>query len=312
MNVASLASYIPGLEFDNNMISHCKYESPDGRIFFFHIDENEESDPYAYLKKSGNDNPLFKLVYSPSEKKFYSIDDFYQTRNLFFSQNIKNISSEDLFDISIIYSESDLEVPEQIEPEPDCTPHFPSLKPFIETALTSKNPYKALIFLNSAGILEKVFPFLSKMKGINQDRSLHPEGDVFEHTLHCFQFVKSPSLRLVYGLLLHDIGKTVPTKRKGFYGHSTLGARFIEKILSDYGYDLNFINDIQFLVQYHMVNSYFFRLTDKERKNIFDNGLGVELLKLYKADTMGSIGKLDIYQDIISVLKRDKSIKSIK
>ena len=53
-----------------------------------------------------------------------------------------------------------------------------------------------------------------------------------------------------------------------------------------------------------MVNSYFHRLPDIHKKEMFDNDLGVDLIKLFKADTLGSIGKLDNYYDIVSKLKK--------
>jgi hypothetical protein len=154
--------------------------------------------------------------------------------------------------------------------------------------------------------LQKIFPFINKLRGVKQDRSLHPEGDVFWHTLNCFQYIKNPSLRLSYGLLLHDYGKSIQTTGKGFKEHSSLGYREVKKILKQFGFFDPFIKEVEFLVEYHMINSYFYRINEKEKENIFGNELGMDLLKLFKADTMGSIGKLDTYLDIVSKLKKNK------
>ena len=153
-------------------------------------------------------------------------------------------------------------------------------------------------------LLDLFFPFLNDLKGIEQDRYYHPEGDVFNHTINCFKYVTKPSLRLAYGLLLHDYGKSKTVYNNGFKDHSQLGSKNVKNILNPLGYDEYFIKDVEFLVEYHMINSYFYRISDDKKDQIFNNELGLDLLRLFKADTMGSIGKLDVYYDIVSNLKR--------
>jgi hypothetical protein len=312
MNIASLGLMIPDLVFDNGMDSSCIYRSPDGRLFSFLINETDEKDPFLYLKKI-RVNIMYDLAFSPLEKKYYSTDnDVGLSKKEFREVDVGGMNFEDILDTALIFGETGGELP--VVRNGGGFPEFKflPLRHFVELVLTSANPYGCLVFLNDANILEMIFPFLKKMKGVEQDRALHPEGDVFDHTVHCFRYVKNPSLKLAYGLLLHDYGKTIPSKRKGFSEHSTIGANFVYKILSQFGYPKKFIDDVQFLVKYHMINSYFFRLTSDERKALFDNGLGIELVKLFKADTLGSVGKLDKYQEIVSVLKRDKNIKAIR
>ena len=259
-----------------------------------------------------NENPLLFFIYSLNKNKYYSLNDEYFKdikKNVFSAGSFERLKCIDILDLALLSGELDIEInydkmePFEQENDSDAKDQIKSFLPFIELILTSKNPYDSLIFLSKIGLLQIFFPFLNNIMGVEQDRSLHPEGDVFDHTLHCFQFVKRPSLKLAFGLLLHDYGKAFPSA-KHFSEHSTIGADKVKEILKPYGYDERFIDDVVFLVQYHMINSYFYRINDQEKLKIFNNELGQELLKLFKADTLGSVGKLDIYLDVVSKLKK--------
>jgi hypothetical protein len=335
LNIAKLAEYIPDLQFSGDLrydsyffIKDTPEKGNKGAaeseiiVTFFIVEtegteETGEKDDFSYLKNFHNadpGNPLFQFFYSFKTKKFYSFSDSFFTnlkKDVYYIEELKSAGPEDIFDISHILSEIDMmiviknihhEYIKDYFAEFDFVPYLP----FINAVLTSKFPFRALTFLEDIGILKFIFPFLNKLRGVEQDRSLHPEGDVFEHTLTCFQFVKNPSLRLAFGLLLHDYGKAFKAPIKGFREHSNLGAREVRRILKPLGFNEPFIKDVEFLVEYHMINSYFYRISDWEKNEMFNNERGIDLLKLFKADTMGSIGKLDTYVDIISRLKKNK------
>lgn len=317
LNVARLAQIIPGLKFSRDYYFDCYTILDDGTIITFFVDENTEKDDFAYLAKVkylDKINPLL-FLYSPITNKFYSLNEKVFKcikNNIIFIPSLDEVNIEDILDLSLIACEKNMpiELGAGYEYLPDWDlDDYPieSLLPFLEAILTSRHPYNALIFLENIGLLRYFFPFLNILRGVKQDRCLHPEGDVFEHTIHCFQFLKKPSLRLAYGLLLHDYGKGIPTRRKGFKEHASLGKGAVRKILHPLGYSNAFIEDVKFFVEYHMVNSYFFRLPDYEKVQMFNNDRGSDLLKLYKADTMGSIGKLDDYKEIVSQIKKFKS-----
>jgi len=309
LNLAYLGQIIPDLQYDSRLKSNCYYVSENGSVYFFLVLESNQSNYIKFLKEYYKDNCYYSLLYSPKFDKFHTIGNFNHKKIDFNLLDFTAMHLEDILDVAVIISELSLSVDPEITSSSTDNYSFSSLNILINSVLTSTNPYYSLAFLDKIGFLTILFPFLAKLKGINQDRIFHPEGDVFEHTIHCFQFVKNPSLRLSLGLLLHDYGKSFPSKKKGFGEHSTIGANFVSKLLKDYHFDQKFIKDVSFLVNYHMVNSYYFRITKDEKKIIFDSQLGLDLMKLYKADTLGSVGKLDIYQDIISDLKKDKNIK---
>ena len=318
-NIASLAGIIPGLRYSHSYRSDCCCQTFDGTPVLFLSCDSLEKKPVKFLKEAKKENdhvPLFDFSYNPVTDSYIQAGNFYSfSKNEIPSINLEIFSEEDIIDLCMLISGMNT-LTGNVSGNTSAFSSGPGeLMDLLEIMFTYNCPFPVLKFLDRIKLLEKIFPFLYDLQGIEQDRLLHPEGDVFDHTLNCFQYIKNPSLRLFYGLLLHDYGKFYGGKgqsRKKFYKHSTLGAARIHKILSPLGYPDDFINDIRFLVEYHMVNSYFFRLSHEERKNMFNNRLGVDLMKLFKADTMGSIGYLDIYQDIISLLKKDKKVKMFR
>ncbi len=314
LNIADLGKVISNLSFSSDYYFDCYIELDNGIIVTFLTNEIEENNDYEYLYNVLNEyqsNPLLNFTYSLNKDKYYLLSDTYHNflkSKIFNIHSLSNINIEDVLDLALISSELDIKINlnqnELFNNNEIDNIEIKKYLPFIELVLTSKNPYNSLIFLNNIGLLKSFFPFLKDLVGIEQDRSLHPEGDVFNHTIHSFQFLKKPSLPLAYGMLLHDYGKAYVTTQQNFREHSALGADRVMELLKPYGYPNYFINDVKFLVEYHMVNSYFFRLNDTKIKHIFDNQLGNDLIKLFKADILGSIGKLDNYYDIVSKLKK--------
>ena len=109
---------------------------------------------------------------------------------------------------------------------------------------TGPDPELALVLLDKTGLLKEVLPEVEKMKGVAQPRAFHPEGDVFKHTRLLLRRLKSPSVVLAFGSLLHDIGKP-PTFRRSdrirFNGHDRVGAEMSRQILER----LRFPNDLK-------------------------------------------------------------------
>lgn len=94
---------------------------------------------------------------------------------------------------------------------------------WIKWCTKSRKPSLGLKFLEDCRWIRH-FPELRKMRGTPQDSEWHPEGDVFEHTMHCCDalvqlddwkntgsFERSVFMLAV---LLHDTGKVFTTKRQ--------------------------------------------------------------------------------------------------
>ena len=118
-------------------------------------------------------------------------------------------------------------------------------------AARSVAPARGLEVLKETGWLS-CFPEIEALDGVPQDPEWHPEGDVWQHTLHCVDSLAAmeewraaaPAKRrdLMLAVLAHDFGKTVTTERAEKNGvlrwvsprHETeggkLAATFLERI----------------------------------------------------------------------------------
>ncbi len=163
-------------------------------------------------------------------------------------------------------------------------------------------PGDAVEVLRESGLLAQVLPEALPMVGQEQPPQFHPEGDVWTHTRLMLDLAGRRDPRLMWAILLHDIGKPgtasmgpgadgVPRIR--FDGHDALGAKMAEDILTR----LRFSNDdrrvIRDLVALHMR----FGQVRSMRRNTLRRILGepeFDLhLELHRVDCMGSHRLLD-------------------
>lgn len=87
--------------------------------------------------------------------------------------------------------------------------------------------------------LELLFPEIAALRGVEQDQEWHPEGDVFEHTIHALNYWaanlrtgnKEDDLITAIAILCHDFGKVTTSewneKKQHItaYGHEEAGAK---------------------------------------------------------------------------------------
>lgn len=91
-----------------------------------------------------------------------------------------------------------------------------------------KTNYQFLEVLGNAE-LNLYFAYLEKCQGVEQMEKHHPEGDVLNHSLQCFQWAlrESTDIDLVLAALLHDIGKI-----ENFKGHEKIAIKWLGGICS--------------------------------------------------------------------------------
>ncbi len=103
---------------------------------------------------------------------------------------------------------------------------------------TAPSRLAAFDLLDASGLLDIVLPELAPMRGCEQPKEFHPEGDVFVHTRLMLSLLPPDvSLPLVFAVLLHDAGKphtaTVDaTGRIRFNGHEGVSARITEEVFA--------------------------------------------------------------------------------
>lgn len=135
--------------------------------------------------------------------------------------------------------------------------------------LKGKAPSRGLSFLKDSGWL-RYFPELEALSGCQQDPGWHPEGDVWEHTLHCMDaFARKRCGRreddLVVGLavLCHDMGKPATTEfAHGHFrshGHEAAGIEPARAFLQRLNVAQRLIDRILPLIKCHMRPSTLYR-----------------------------------------------------
>jgi poly(A) polymerase len=113
----------------------------------------------------------------------------------------------------------------------------------------------ALELLDRTSLLADVLPEVAAMKGVQQPKEFHPEGDVFKHTKLLMKQLKNASSVLAFGCLLHDVGKPPTFQRADrirFNGHDVVGARMTEAILERLKFPNDFKESVVACVEGHM------------------------------------------------------------
>src|SRR5205085_2424418 len=71
--------------------------------------------------------------------------------------------------------------------------------------LLSPNRGRGWDLLDASGLMRAILPEIEAMKGCEQPKQFHPEGDVFKHTRLMFDFLpKKVSVPLVFAVLFDD------------------------------------------------------------------------------------------------------------
>lgn len=127
--------------------------------------------------------------------------------------------------------------------------------------MKAEKPSIGFRFLLDTGVLAEIFPEVAMLKGIEQGKKHHPEGDVFEHTMIALDSVPMEQRRLdiMLAVLTHDFGKAVvetSTEEEGdvvhFFGHAEDGEAVIREFLARFTTETAFIESVVALAKYHM------------------------------------------------------------
>jgi poly(A) polymerase len=167
--------------------------------------------------------------------------------------------------------------------------------------LTEGHAREAFLRLDQTGLLKEVLPEIVAMKGVEQPRQFHPEGDVFVHTLLLLEKLPHPCPpALAWGALLHDVGKPatfrVAPDRIRFDGHVDVGVKMAEEICRR----LRFANDdteqILALIDNHMRFASVPQMKESTFKRFVRQPRFEEHLELHRLDCEASHGDLTSYQ----------------
>jgi poly(A) polymerase len=169
----------------------------------------------------------------------------------------------------------------------------------LASILTEGGARRGFELLDESGLLAEILPEVAAMKGVEQPPEFHPEGDVWTHTLMMLEGLRSPSLALALGVLLHDVGKP-PTFRVAdrirFDGHAEVGARMAVQILARLRCSNQEIQQVESLVANHLRFKDVRRMRESTLKRFLRQEGFPEHLELHRLDCAMSHGLLDNYE----------------
>jgi len=124
--------------------------------------------------------------------------------------------------------------------------------------IASPAPSVGLRLMFDTGLLQRVFPEIAQMAGVDQRRD-HHHKDVFLHTCTVVDNVArvSDSVWLRFAALVHDIAKPrTKAFREGtgwtFHGHEELGARMMKKIFQRMKLPFDHLPYVEKLIRLHL------------------------------------------------------------
>jgi poly(A) polymerase len=160
------------------------------------------------------------------------------------------------------------------------------------------NPEVAFSLLEKSGLLAVILPEIQALKGVEQPKPFHPEGDVLSHTIKTLSYLRSPSQTLAWSALLHDIGKPATqsrTDRIRFNNHSRISAIMAKKILMRLKSSRALINTVYDCIDNHMNFINVTRMRLSTLKKFLCRPTFEDELELHRADCLASHGNIENY-----------------
>ena len=166
--------------------------------------------------------------------------------------------------------------------------------------LLSGDAMFGLDLLQMTGLLARVLPEIEALRGVEQPKKHHPEGDVWNHTFNLLAGLPTDcSPTLAWAALLHDTGKPGTAKLKDgqntFHGHEELSAQIARTVLTRLKFSNDFIETVVTSCAEHMR----FRVAPQMRRSKLLRFMGQpnfeEMLHLHYLDAMGGSKNLTAY-----------------
>jgi len=176
-----------------------------------------------------------------------------------------------------------------------------------------------LDLLRESGLLEQVLPEVAATITCAQSPDYHPEGTVFEHLRLMLRHLPSDSdPSLPWAVLLHDVAKpptAAPDPTTGsihFYGHERRGADMAKEILERLRFPKKQIDEIVKVVRYHMQFKDVLEMRKATLRRMLLRPTFPLELELHRLDCLGSHGRLDVYDFLVTQAKELQSQPHIR
>jgi len=166
----------------------------------------------------------------------------------------------------------------------------------LEKMFVDSSRVRAMMLLDSTGLLEQVLPEVCRMKGVEQPENYHPEGDVFTHSVRCLEFLQKPDFVTALATLLHDVGKSearsTENGRTTFYRHEIIGEKTARTICGRLKMSRKDTDTVAWLVRKHMIFKDARNMRESRLKRLFAEDAYESLEELCGADALASTGDL--------------------
>lgn len=176
----------------------------------------------------------------------------------------------------------------------------------LEKMLLGPHPQLAFEDLWETDVIQYLLPELHACKGVAQPKDLHPEGDVWNHTLQVISsFTEDHQADVRWAGLLHDVGKpatfSIEDDRIHFNEHASVGADIAKDLLDRLQCPGKRRDKICWLVDHHMMMGTFFKIDDSRKAHWYYHPWFTELLQLFWLDCAGTSNPdFSFYERIIA------------
>lgn len=163
---------------------------------------------------------------------------------------------------------------------------------------TRSGAARGLVLLSESGLMKEILPEVEAMRGVEQPKKFHPEGDVYEHTRLSLESLRPPvSTVLAFSALFHDIGKPgTSAMRKGrltFYEHAEEGVKIVRGIMQRLRFSNEEIEGVSECVANHMKFMDVQKMRAGKLKQFISRPHFEEEMELHRVDCTASHGMLD-------------------
>jgi poly(A) polymerase len=171
--------------------------------------------------------------------------------------------------------------------------------------LTRGGARRGLDLMAQTGMLMEILPEVDCMHGVEQPPRFHPEGDVWQHTMMMMEILSSEKKQslnpaLVWGVLLHDVGKpvsrSVDENGVHFYGHVQQGGKIAYEIMQRLRFSRALREIVLDLIHQHMMFMNVQKMRPARLKRFLRMPDFDLHLKLHRLDCLASHGMLDNYE----------------
>ncbi len=162
---------------------------------------------------------------------------------------------------------------------------------------------RGLELADELGLLAHLLPEVHATHGTDQGPTVHPEGDVFVHTVLCVEHLREPTFELALAALLHDVGKPKTAMlRDGkwtFYSHAKVGEEAAAQVCRRLHLSNFERRRVTWLVRQHMNLLNWDQMREARLKRLFAHDGFDELAELWRADCLASGGTAEEYEALM-------------